>query len=180
MKKILFFVLLTLAVVSPQTVSAHVLIRDKEANVGAIFHLTPDDDPIAGEDSILYFDIQDQASLVRIPYDGYDLFITNDQDTTTQVETATLGSSVSAQYLFPGQGVYKLELRSQPKYDVFQKVSLTHTLRVDRGIIIDGRVPPTSRHAWAEILLILSISSLILIAIYIYNNRHNIVRQSSW
>lgn len=59
MSKLHFICLIVLGVlILPASVSAHVLITDKNNQIGSVLHITPDDDPIAGQPSALYFDIE--------------------------------------------------------------------------------------------------------------------------
>lgn len=158
-------------------VQAHVLFVDKNTNVAAVFHSNPNDDPIAGENSELFFDIQDASSSVRIPYSGYDLMVTNETGERTTISTTASGTSVKAEYVFPSQGLYKLSLRSQPKYDQFQKVVIEGSLRINRGIgssqVVQSNALPTTG-------LIVSLTALAMLAIVFSNNRQLISRKSTF
>lgn len=160
-------------------VSAHVLLRNEEETIGAVFHANPEDDPIAGQRSELYFDIQDKNSSVRIPYDGYDLFITNEAGEEVQVETGVSDSTIIAGYTFPSQGLYIMTLRSQPKYDEIQKIVLTDSIRVTRGVVGAGTVPDET-HDTAEILLIASGTLFLVLGVTAFNNRRAIIAKSKF
>src|SRR5690606_15978623 len=84
---------------------AHVLVRDTSGSKGAILHIIPDDDPIAGKKATLYFDAQDVFDDdVRTG-----LSITRDDNgEAVVVETKRDGSLVTAEYIFPARGVYNL------------------------------------------------------------------------
>lgn len=49
-----------------QKAYAHVLVSDESNTVGAVLHITPDDDPIAGESAHIFFDVQDKNSLAAL------------------------------------------------------------------------------------------------------------------
>lgn len=158
-------------------VQAHVLFVDKNTNVAAVFHSNPNDDPVAGEDSELFFDIQDANSSVRIPYSGYDLIITDESGEQTTLSTTASGTSVKANYVFPSQGLYKLSLRSQPKYDQFQKVVIEGSLRINRGI---GSSKVEQSNAVPVAGVIVSLTAFMMLAITFSNNRQLISRNSTF
>src|SRR6478672_7835545 len=68
---------------------AHVIIRDDASKVGAVLHVTPDDDPVAGEHSDLFFSLENQSldgSVVSIS-------ITNTETNETDVPDVSRTSS---------------------------------------------------------------------------------------
>ena len=168
--------LLLIAVMSPSAAEAHVLLRDNTAKVGATFHLTPDDDPVAGEESRLYFDIQDSDSNVRVPYDIYELQIRDSNGMTKKIDLTANNNTLSASYIFPSQGVYDLTLRSRPEYDVNKQISMEYVLRVDRGISVSPK--ENASNQWAQVLMILSLSGAALMLIVGFNYREVIAKNS--
>lgn len=177
--RILFVALLAailpLLLLVNNTVQAHVLFIDTKTNVAAVFHSNPNDDPVAGEPSELFFDVQDQNSTVRIPYTGYELFVTDEAGNETKLLTTASGSSVKIDYTFPSQGLYLLSLRSQPKYDAFQKVVIDGSLRVERGVGASA----TTENTTPQILgLITSLTAVAVLTITFVNNRVAILRYS--
>lgn len=170
-------VALALALTARDAVSAHVLIVDQRTKVAAVFHTNPDDDPIAGETSELYFDIQDKTSDVRIPYSGYELVVRDEAGNQSQVPVRAAGSTVIAEYVFPAQGLYELTLRSQPQYRAFQEVALQASLRVSRSA---GVAPQTPNHAWASAGLAGGLLATAMLAILFLNNRRETIARSRW
>lgn len=154
---------------------AHVLFVDEAARVAAVFHSNPDDDPIAGEVSELYFDIQDDDSRARIPYSGYNLSITDEAGQVTKVPLRVSDSTVIAEYTFPSRGLYKLSLRSQPAYDEFQKVSLSGSIRVNRGV---GTTTITRSNDAAILGLTAGMTAFALLAIVFVTYRKDILAKS--
>lgn len=128
------------------TASAHVLLVDRQANIAAVLHINPDDDPVAGEPSELYFDVQDADSDTRIPYSAYQLVITDEQNNNTVVRTVASNNTVGVEYTFPTRGLYRLNLRSNPGYDSLQKISLQTSVRVSRGAGVSANA---DRYPWA-------------------------------
>lgn len=178
-RKIVGVIAVLVLLLAPHKIAqAHVLLVDKQTNIAAVFHTNPQDDPIAGEDSELYFDIQDKNSEVRIPYDGYSLLITDEVGNETAVKIKAAGSTVIAEYVFPSRGLYRLDLKSLPQYDDFQKVAMSSSLRVNRGVGTANL--NVNKNQWANVGLIGSGLSIVLLAVTFFNNRKNILAKSKF
>ncbi len=178
MKKYIYIfslIIMTTIVWSAQ-VKAHVLLRDPKVNIGAVLHINPDDDPIAGEISELYFDLQDQNSQVRIAYSGYELIVTDEKGTDVQAPLTISDTTLIAKYNFPSQGLYKLTLRSKASYDQFQKVSMEDSLRVSRGINSGARAQ--TKYPLANAVVLISAVALGVLAIVAFNYRRVIAGHS--
>ncbi len=141
-------------------------------------HINPDDDPIAGQVSQLYFDVQDKNSEVRIAYSGYELVVTNENGVATTVPLSISGSTLGTDYTFPTTGLYSLTLRSKASYDQFQKVSMQDSIRVSRGPTNTASATP--EHPMASVVVLGSAVALVVLAILAFNNRQNIARQSKF
>jgi hypothetical protein len=169
MRKYLLVVAIVLTVVCiPRPASAHVLIQDDTHSVGAVLHITPDDDPIAGQPAQLFYDVKNE------------LFQSNVFRPTLQIADATgkhedvkithSGTTVNATYTFPAQGVYdlKLTLSSPDKTYVF-----TLAQRVSRGTpAVVATANPD--YAWADTALIASICGGIALGVVGFNHRRQI------
>lgn len=168
MKKLLIVIaMLASTVVFASRAEAHVLITDEDGNRGAILHIIPDDDPIAGEPSQLYFDMQSNGqSEVR-------LVVTDEEGKQTNVPTKADGALVTATYTFPVQGMYLLKytVASDGKTHHYE-----HTQRVSRGETNSVLERPT--FLWAQALLVLSIVGIVMLLIVAFNKRHEILAQS--
>lgn len=158
-----FLIVLAVALLfSAGSASAHVLIKDKSGTKGAILHIQPDDDPIAGEPATLYFDMQNKnANTVQ-------LTIANDntKEVTTLKPAKTKGSLVTLTYTFPAQGIYTLTFATTSG-------SETHTFkthqRVSRGVA-SGSI--TKSYVWAEALLLGSgVATIILATTFVRERR---------
>lgn len=153
------------------TSRAHVLVMDESRQIGAILHVVPDDDPIAGKKATLFFDMQ-SGSLD----DVRQATITITRQLTERHDTLAAnidGSLVTADYVFPQQGVYAIQytLVSSNKDYIFN-----HTLRVSRGENVSHQ--SRRRHAWAEGLLVGGVVSFLVLGVLFWNNRKHIARQS--
>ena len=111
MRKLIIALAMALVLV-PAKASAHVLISDTSRHVGAVLHITPDDDPVAGEPSGLFFDIQN----TDVSHDNYSfsLTITNTEGEQALVPIIVSGTTVSASYVFPSQAAYTILLKAEP------------------------------------------------------------------
>ncbi|HSX31849.1 MAG TPA: hypothetical protein VLF43_01180 [Candidatus Saccharimonadales bacterium] len=160
----LFLPLLTLAAVLliPQNASAHVLLKDSAQGTGAILHVNPDDNPTAGEQANLFFDIKD-ASLTQ--NDTASLTITDENDKTVAVPSRLKGSSVSADYIFPNQGLFTLKLIVTKDGQAAHQ--FVYSQRVSQGTLGDTTTPLPP--AWTEIGLITSVLAAVFTAIIVYN-----------
>ena len=169
----LLLVMLGLFALQPPTAQAHVLITDEGGETGAILHVSPDDDPIAGELTTLFFDIQDLPPSSEGK--TATLLITDDSDQTKEVLIPVLGTTLSAHYVFPRQAVYDLTL-SVPTDDT--TLQFTHGQRVSRGLA--GSALDQPRHEWAEAVLVLTICSFFVLCIIGFNRKDAIAKYSSW
>ena len=135
--------------------------------MGAILHVTPDDDPIAGEPSSLVFDVQDQA--VTNKNYSFTLQILEPSGNTQVIPISTKSTVISANHTFAAQGLYRIELRADPTDTTKQPLTFTHSQLISRGPTTAHGPPSTS--AQAEIGLIASSSGLVILGIFFWNNR---------
>lgn len=161
----------------PSKAVAHVLMRDTEANIGAIVHINPDDDPVAGKKTQMFIDIQDSGAVARIPLEAYDVFITPTDAAREPVAAIVEGSVIRIEYTFRKKGVYTMEVVSKPSFETFQKVQMSYTLRVSRGV---GASETINKNAWAEVVLPASIAILSLVVILLFSNRKEILAYSKF
>lgn len=153
-----------------QTALAHVLVADDSNTNGAIVHITPDDDPVAGEPATIYFDAQEQllddTAVVSV-------MITDGSSASAVTNIKKDGSLITVQYVFPAQGLYTLTftINSDGKTYVFER-----SQRIARGVSAEAL--EQKQYAWAEMLLVASGASSAALAIVAWNRRQDIARQS--
>ena len=173
MKKLIFvLVLLVASLVYSSAANAHVLITDETKTKGAVLHIIPDDDPIAGDKSTLYFDMQDQLGSSS---DSVKLTISGSSGTEQSVETKIDGTLVTAEFVFPVQDVYEIKFvvaANDTEY-IF-----TQSQRVSRGEADGVLSRPT--YVWAELLLVASGVGTALLIIIAINRRKDIAKHSSF
>lgn len=156
----------------PQTVFAHVLVMDEAGKQGAIMHIMPDDDPVAGEEAIIYFDRQgaDAASDALVT-----LTIHDDKGAATEVPTETTNALTTAQFTFPKQGVYEIKFTVKESSD---ELIFTQSQRVTRGVADSGGA--TQSYMWAESLLVVCSIALLVLGIIFFNRRQEIKNYSKF
>lgn len=168
--KLLILVAAIALLVTGQPASAHVLISDETGSKGAILHIIPDDDPVAGQKATLFFDTQNDLLSDR---SNVKLTIKNDSGEQVDVPTKTSGSLATADYLFPAQGHYTLTYAIAANG---KTVTFVQSQRVSRGTIGSALDRPT--YTWAELLTIGSSIGLALLAVAMINHRKEIAQHS--
>lgn len=137
MKKIIKIALLSLTFLFliPQKVSAHNLQSD--GSIGAVLHVDPEDDPIVGSQSSLFFEFKDKNNQFKPQTCDCSFLITKEekevfrQDLFANSDGSLESASVS--FTFPEKGVYKIIVTGSPKVaGAFQPFTLKYDLRVAR------------------------------------------------
>lgn len=168
MKKVFLSIIVTIGVylIVPIPVSAHVLKTN--GTVGAVMHVDPDDDPMAGSPSTIYFDFKDTKEHISpkqcqctlsIFQKGKEIY---SQDLFEN--TANQNFTTEAVYTFPTIGEYTLKVRGTPyiKGD-FQPFLLTYDIDVDQK---SQKPSPDSQSQWfpriyTGVILVLSTALII-------------------
>lgn len=153
--------------------NAHVLIANERDSIGAVLHITPDDDPIAGKSTHIFYDIQNKS------FDAgkYEAVLTVRDTATGQesdVQMDIKGSYVSGEYTFKTQGVYQLVLEVGHGT---QAERFIVTQRVSRGTP-EATSSRTVRHQWAEMLTVFSSTGLAALVILATARGRRILSQS--
>lgn len=170
MKKLLVILVLFTLAFMPVTAAAHVLITDSTGGYGAVLHIMPGDDPIAGETAQLFFDIKGEDFQVADYI--FTLIVRGDDGIETAVQTSRVGeTSVRAEVIFPQRGVYSLNLKGQARA-IDYEISFATTQRVSRGN--GDNTAGTVRYAWAEAGLVSAITGGLAILIVCINRRADI------
>lgn len=135
-----YFLLLGLVILFafPTIAMGHTL--ENESTIGAVLHISPEDDPIAGEISTLFFEITDITD--RFQTGLCECTVTIEENGTV-ISTIPVYPDESAQdqtnatliYTFPKISVYKVTLSGKPiSGDGFDEFSLSYDVRVAREI----------------------------------------------
>ena len=166
MSKFLYALIFCLVLFTPAAAQAHVLQRDSSGKIGALLHITPDDNPIAGEQSNIYIDLQPlpPGELTVV------LEITTAGGSSEAVAAELVGSGARAQHTFPAQGVYELRLTITSNSDTY---ALAFTQRVSRGV---GSADVQQTHSWAEAVLFVGAAAAIILAVLFFSHLPTILR----
>lgn len=151
-----------------RSAEAHMLLKDTASKTGTILHVTPDDDPIAGEQSSLIFDIQDAP-----PGTGTvtaELIIIDEQDRSTNVPAHAQENTVKAAYTFPRQGLYTLILSM--RQDGKETNRFMESQRVSRGMI--NNATAHGAPLWAGTGLLCTVIAAIAVAAVAISRRSSI------
>lgn len=165
--------ILGLVLFFPESAAAHVLISDETGKVGAILHIAPDDDPVAGQISGLGFD-------VHIPEDisnwAINLSVKRPGGKIDEIPAAAKIRSIHGEYTFTGRGVYEVELSLKPKSGDVPAVVFKYSLRVNRGVTGQSEAVPAP--LWAQAGCLIAVWGLMVLAIIAHNHRQMISKTS--
>lgn len=170
MKTLIVGLIVIVALTLSPTVKAHTLLTDTRGRAGAVLHVGSDDDPVAGEQSDLFYDIQRDS--ISSKTHSFTLAVTGPNGASA-VPVSVSGSSAAASYVFTAQGVYTLTLTVTPLTgDSSQVLVFQHVQRVSRGIVLSPTSQPDT--TWAEIVAIISGCGLLVVGIFAFNKRKEI------
>lgn len=167
MKRFLLILAVCLAAL-PGTAAAHVLIGDETRSVGAILHITPDDDPVAGEQSSIAFIIEGQA--VSNKTHAFTLHAIDGQNQKSYISIQANGSTITAAYAFPVQGVYELILVAEPLTGRGKTLTFRHDQLVARGEAAEA-TDNVAASLGAQLGLITALTALLIIIATVYSRR---------
>jgi hypothetical protein len=165
-------VMLAVSTFASGVAMAHVLVVDTTGKVGAVLHVTPDDDPIAGATTGIYYEVQTKESLEK---SIINLTIKSDTGSIQEsIPVSTHGRTIASAFDFPIRGLYYIDLTITPQDSA---PIIFHTSeRVTQGISGASAANPVP--VWANAGLILSVWSLFLLSIAGFRHRKQIVKQS--
>lgn len=127
-----FIVAIIFLAALPPVSSAHVLKHD--SSVGAIMHISPDDDPVIGQRAIFYFDIKDKEGKFA-PDKCFCAFkvLKDETEVYSQLLFQDSNANGEAQYTFAEKGDYVIELDGDPKIEEdFDPFDLEFPVHVER------------------------------------------------
>ncbi len=138
MRRLISSVLLGLLFfLTPQTALAHILKSD--GSIGAVLHISPDDDPIAGEQSSFYFEFKDkegkfdpQKCLCNVTILQSDKDIYSQPLFKDNLEPSLKNASFS--FTFPERDVYKVKISGTSVGGEFAAFELIYDIRVERSV----------------------------------------------
>jgi hypothetical protein len=131
-----YILALLLVLLSSTQAFAHVLETD--GPIGAVFHVSPDDDPIAGEPADFFFEFKDRENrftpsqcdcTVAISQHNEEIFVSS----LTAHSTDPNLESASFSFTFPQKDIYTITITGKPMDGkAFTPFTLKYDLRVER------------------------------------------------
>lgn len=113
---------------------AHFIVEDTNTGLKALFHVTPDHDPIAGEESIISYDFA-KTGFESKEY-SYSLAVKPTKGEAVAVPLDIVGNVILATYTFPSRGFYDIVLTATAKKDgAVSKIQ--YGQRVSRGAAVE-------------------------------------------
>jgi hypothetical protein len=116
----------------PTEVYGHIL--DTDGTIGAVLHVSPDDDPIVSEPATFIFQIKDTTQKFDPAMCTCSFKILQNK-TTIHEETLTepkQSAEYVVKYSFPARGIYTIEIAGIASHNMFQNFNLKYDLRVER------------------------------------------------
>lgn len=145
-KKIFIIVVIVfLYILTPIPVSAHILETD--GVIGAVLHIDPEDDPIVGQSTGMFFELKDKQGKFRLKDCDCSLVISeqNKQIYTEKLYQNSDDPNPTASFTFPQKDVYTLQLIGKPaEGSQFQPFALSYVIRVSRDTPAARSKPQTS------------------------------------
>lgn len=112
---------------------AHVLTTDH--GVGAVLHISPDDDPVAGSESTLFFAFKDTSG--NFSTEGCDctaIVKREGEEIARAPLTPESDENASFTFIFPEKNVYQVTVTGNPKTEGgFEPFTLSYDVRVARS-----------------------------------------------
>lgn len=179
MKKILFLIIIiNLFLVSAKPAEAHFLATD--GNIGAILHVDPNDEPVAGSPASFFFEFKDKQNKFQpsncnctfeIDENGKTIFY---QNLFANNSSPSL-SNASVFYTFPKLDVYEIKVIGAPiTPNAFQPFTLIWYFRVDEYANQNGSSNPLINFFAVHLVHIIPLALIgIGFLAYIYFNSGN-------
>lgn len=133
---LLFIIFQIIFLFSPDKAVAHTLKTD--GTIGAVLHVSPDDDPIAGVTTDFFFELKDtQNTLTPKNCDCIATVLQNGKEIYTQPLFQTTAEpsldDASFAYVLPQKDIYTIQISGRPTYGAsFEPFTLSWNLRVAR------------------------------------------------
>jgi hypothetical protein len=164
--------LVSISLIRADHVFAHVFINDTVNSTGSILHISPDDDPIAGQTTEAFYDIQ---SSDKLSFSSATLKVIDTSQNTMIIPATISQGNVQANFIFPSQGLYKLHLVVSTSG---RSLTFDYDQRVSRGAVAGSVTAP--RHKWALAGLIGGSIALMATWLIALNYRVRILTQSKF
>ena len=144
----------------PKPVFAHFMVKDVSTGVEALFHVTPNHNPVAGRQSVISFDFANTQHQAKDF--SYVLTVKSTKGDAVEVPFEVSSNVLLSTYVFPSQGFYNISLAATDVKD--GTVSKLHYgQRVSRGVVVKQEVKLES----SEVIAIVGALSIAIVGIVI-------------
>lgn len=116
---------------------AHFIVDDASTGVKAVFHSTPDHDPIAGRETVISYDFSNTGFSTG-DY-AFSLAVKSTREQSLNVPVEIVSNFVMAEYVFPKRGFYDITLTATHRVDGTVS-KLNYGQRVSRGVAAERGV----------------------------------------
>ncbi|MGI9027827.1 MAG: hypothetical protein ACR2FM_03235 [Candidatus Saccharimonadales bacterium] len=158
-----------ISAVSAAPASAHVL--ESQDTIGAVLHIDPDDDPVAGESTGIYFEFKDKTNRFKVQDCNCKLVVQQDNQT---IYDQSFGQVAGGEFTFPERGVYVVKAIGSPKTaSAFDAFELSYDVRVQRGI---GQPDATSSTGKTKNIVLL-VGGVVLVSSLLLAVRYKIMKK---
>ena len=161
-----------LAILSASPSYAHVLQSNND--IGAVLHITPDDDPIAGAVSNFFFSFKDKNNAFILSQCVCEMKILQgekeiySQPLIQRYENSE--SDATASYTFPQKNIYTIQVSGKPiGGNAFKTFTLTYPIRVEKEASIqeNAAVNATTFSQYLPLFLLLVAASIFSVIIVV-------------
>lgn len=146
--------------------NAHFLITDQTTGFKGQLHVAPDDDPIAGEESIISFDFS--KTDIQISNYTFTMSVKDNKKKSTQVPLTIVGRVVIGRYTFPYQGAYNIYLNATNTTNETEQSILTYSQRVSRGT-----EAPQESLSWQLVTVAIGLPVVVITLAFVLNRIDN-------
>jgi hypothetical protein len=136
MKKLMLLCLLVIPVLVAafsEPTYAHFIVEDDTTGVKALFHVTPNHNPVAGRDSVISFDFANTEYQAKDF--SYVLMVKSTKGEAVKVPFEVSSNVILSTYTFPSQGFYNISLTATSLKDGAVS-KLQYGQRVSRGVVV--------------------------------------------
>lgn len=143
------FSLFTLHFALLTNISAHILKTD--GSLGAVLHVDPQDDPIAGEESTFFFEMKDREGKFTPENCVCTFRVIEGSKEIYSGEAVAITGGVSYSFVFTRKDIYQVQLTGKPKTpNAFQPFTVTYDIRVERVSSNLSDDKTSARKTWSQ------------------------------
>ncbi len=178
MKKILLVLLLLTGYLS-QVVSASAHFVKSDSGIGAVLHVDPGDDPVAGQQSNIILEFKDTNNEFNLDNCVCKIIVSRGQEEIINQDLGPVApdqqlSSVTS-IVFPAKDIYILKIKGSSENNSYPDFELNYDIRVANDSL--QSTPDTDEKDWLSGHIIHLVGGLLILAFLVFALiKHNFVR----